>query len=179
VFAPRAPFAPMLREMMKFAFPVLVVCFAYVTVIGLGLFVLGIPTIIFGVGWMFGVEVLLLERSGPMAALGRSRRLIAYRFGDAFLALLALLSLTWGCMAIAVLSTMAATTELLQLAPLSLENTDTLSRVSLVGTAIFAPLVTIARFFVYLEFRTRTEGWDVQARFSALAARYEAERESA
>ncbi|CAN5747553.1 hypothetical protein BH11MYX4_BH11MYX4_30880 [soil metagenome] len=33
------------------------------------------------------------------------------------------------------------------------------------------PYVATARFFIYLNVRTRVEGWDVQTRFAALAAR--------
>ena len=41
--------------------------------------------------------------------------------------------------------------------------------------AVAAAAGQTARFFVYLDIRTRTEGWDIQTRFAAIAARAEAE----
>ena len=49
------------------------------------------------------------------------------------------------------------------------------SVLALVGWWAVQPLLQTARFFVYLDIRTRTEGWDIQTRFAAIAARAEAE----
>jgi hypothetical protein len=43
------------------------------------------------------------------------------------------------------------------------------------GMWLAVPLLTTARFFVYLNLRTRREGWDIQTRFAAIAARSEAD----
>ena len=48
---------------------------------------------------------------------------------------------------------------------------DGWSVLSLLGFWLFVPYVVTARFFVYLDVRTRSEGWDIQTRFLALAAR--------
>jgi hypothetical protein len=45
------------------------------------------------------------------------------------------------------------------------------SLLALLGAWASLPLLVTARFFVYLDIRTRTEGWDVQTRFAAIAAR--------
>jgi hypothetical protein len=50
------------------------------------------------------------------------------------------------------------------------------SWLALAGWWAALPLLETARFFVYLDIRTRTEGWDIQTRFAAIAARSEAER---
>jgi hypothetical protein len=50
------------------------------------------------------------------------------------------------------------------------------SWLALLGWWAMIPLLQTARFFVYLDIRTRTEGWDIQTRFAAIAARSEAER---
>jgi hypothetical protein len=49
--------------------------------------------------------------------------------------------------------------------------TEGWSVLSLLGFWLFVPYVATARFFVYLDVRTKTEGWDIQTRFVALAAR--------
>ena len=45
------------------------------------------------------------------------------------------------------------------------------STLALLGFWMVLPLRATTRFFVYLDIRTRTEGWDIQTRFAALAAR--------
>jgi hypothetical protein len=44
------------------------------------------------------------------------------------------------------------------------------SWMALAGFWLGLPLASTARFFAYLDVRTRTEGWDIQTRFAALAA---------
>jgi hypothetical protein len=46
-----------------------------------------------------------------------------------------------------------------------------ISWLALVGWWGSVPWLATARFFVYLDTRTRTEGWDIQTRFAAIAAR--------
>ena len=45
------------------------------------------------------------------------------------------------------------------------------SVLALLGFWSVLPIRATARFFVYLDVRTRSEGWDIQTRFAALAAR--------
>ena len=45
------------------------------------------------------------------------------------------------------------------------------STLALLGFWAVLPLVATTRFFVYLDVRTRAEGWDIQTRFAALVAR--------
>ena len=45
------------------------------------------------------------------------------------------------------------------------------SWLALLGWWATLPLLASARFFVYLDIRTRTEGWDIQTRFAEIAAR--------
>jgi hypothetical protein len=48
------------------------------------------------------------------------------------------------------------------------------SWLAMLGWWALLPLVSVLRFFVYLDIRTRTEGWDIQTRFAEIAARAEA-----
>lgn len=45
------------------------------------------------------------------------------------------------------------------------------SALALLGWWLSVPFVATARFFVYLDIRTRSEGWDIQTRFAGIAAR--------
>ena len=49
------------------------------------------------------------------------------------------------------------------------------SVLAVLGFFGIVPYVTTARFFTYLNMRTRAEGWDIQTRFAAIAARAEHE----
>src|ERR1700733_1965384 len=51
------------------------------------------------------------------------------------------------------------------------------SLLALLGWWSVQPLLQTARFLVYLDIRTRTEGWDIQTRFAGIAARVEVERQ--
>jgi hypothetical protein len=41
----------------------------------------------------------------------------------------------------------------------------------MLGLFAQVPYLATARFFLYLNVRTRAEGWDIQTRFAAIAAR--------
>ena len=41
--------------------------------------------------------------------------------------------------------------------------------IALLAMWLAVPILTTGRFFVYLNLRTRREGWDIQVRFNAIA----------
>ena len=47
------------------------------------------------------------------------------------------------------------------------------SALALAAYWLFVPYLATARFLLYIDVRTRAEGWDVQTRFAAIAARGE------
>ena len=53
------------------------------------------------------------------------------------------------------------------------------SLLAAIGFWVFVPYAATVKFLLYLNVRTRTEGWDVQTRFAALARRAEADAEEA
>jgi hypothetical protein len=158
------------------------------------LFVLRILT--FGGGWLgfvmfvlpgvwlfavalFVVEVTVLERSPLRATVWRSARIVGCESGETFLALLLLLLLQ-------VIATLSVDSAGRMIISVLLESrapapiwTDGWSTLSLLGFWLFVPYVATARFFVYLDVRTRSEGWDIQTRFVALATRASLETRSA
>lgn len=138
---------------------------------GLGLAMFVLPGIWFLALTLFVVEVTVLEGGTLRAVLVRSSRITRCESSETFMALLLLLLLH----AVALVSADSAgrtiiSTLLESRAPGSMW-ADGWSVLSLLGFWLFVPYVATARFFVYLDVRTRSEGWDIQTRFIALASR--------
>ncbi len=128
--------------------------------------------------FFFGAEVVVLEQSGAAAAVGRLQRLGTGYFGDVLMAMLA----TWVLYALGVLlgdaTGHAILEQLLQIHVRAHED-EVGGPIALFAFWLSVPTLTVARFFVYLNLRTRREGWDIQTRFAAIAARAQAEGEGA
>lgn len=145
-------------------------------IVSLVAFVLGatffvVPAFWLGATLVFLDEVKLLEGAPLASALGRTQRLASSSFGGAMLAYLLLLA---SRLAVVVLADVAGRTmigELFQFRPPASLFATGGSVLGLLGLFAVAPFFATARFFAYLDVRTRTEGWDVQTRFAALAAR--------
>ena len=130
-----------------------------------------VPGIWIAVGFMFGTEVLLLERSGPFASLKRAYRMSMVSFGDTMQVLILLAALYVGVVVAFRFGAHVILEELLQLPDVRLSWPLGERMIWTAGVLAYVPFHATARFFVYLNVRTRNDGWDVQARFSALAAR--------
>jgi hypothetical protein len=133
----------------------------------------GLPWLWAGTAMLFVVEVSVLEQAGVGASLGRAQRIANAQFSTA---LLAMILLGLAPLATAMLFDVAGR-ELLQgllevKAPRSMF-ADGGSALALLGWWLALPLAATARFFVYLDIRTRAEGWDIQTRFAAIATRAE------
>jgi hypothetical protein len=123
--------------------------------------------------FLFLGEVMLLERASVATSLGRARRVAASSVGDAILAILALTLVPVSAVLLSEIGGRAMMTELFQLrAPEPLWDRGW-SVLSFIGLFAVAPYAATARFFVYLNIRTRTEGWDIQTKFAGIAARAE------
>jgi hypothetical protein len=139
--------------------------------LAVSLALLGLPWVWAGTATLFVVEVSVLEQTGMVASIGRAQRIANAHFGAALLAMVLLGLAPLGA---ATLSDFAGR-ELLQglleiKAPPSMF-TEGGSVLALLGWWLSVPIVTTAHFFVYLDIRTRSEGWDIQTRFAAIAAR--------
>jgi hypothetical protein len=147
-------------------------------VVGLALssILLGLPWFWVGTVLLFVVEVLVLEQSGVGDTLGRARRVASAHFPDAVLTMLLLLAAPVGAAVLADVAGREILEGVLEFKPPPSIFRAGGSWLALVGWWVTLPLLETARFFVYLDIRTRTEGWDIQTRFAAIAARSEAER---
>jgi hypothetical protein len=142
-------------------------------------FFLGLPFL-----WprvLFVHEASLLEGAGPTDAIRRSGRFVAGRGASAFGTLVALLLTQGGFVIVAEFLGHGLVDEVLQLGkPFGSLLSDGGSPYALAGFFLSVPYVATARFLQYIDSRTRSDGWDVQLRFMAIAAREaEPDREAA
>jgi hypothetical protein len=110
------------------------------------------------------------------STLGRAQRVANAHFADAVLTMLLLSAAPVAAAMLADVAGREILQGLLEFKPPPSIFHAGGSWLALLGWWATIPLLQTARFFVYLDIRTRTEGWDIQTRFAAIAARSEAER---
>jgi hypothetical protein len=145
----------------------------------LGLVVFTFPGVWLLAVTLFVVEVTVLEQAGAKAALARSERIFRRGSGEAIMALLLLFLLHVIVVFAADIGGRTIVSALLESRappPVWAEGWSTLA---LLGFWLFVPYLATARFLVYLDIRTRSEGWDIQTRFTALATRSVSDERSA
>jgi len=179
VFADRVPMRVVLGETLR-ALPKLVLHLALqLAAIAAATSMLIIPGVWFGVAWHFTTEVLLLERASTVNAFTRSSRMISGAFGEAFVALGTRTLIDVAVIVLAELAGRSLLVDFLLVTPPQSLWSGGVGVLSLVGVWLWVPFRATLRFFVYLDLRARREGWDIQTRFAAIAARAEAEKEAA
>lgn len=135
----------------------------------------GFVFLIFPSAWMaaglfFVPEVVVLERAGGVSALVRAQRILSGQFGDAMVGFLLLLCLFVASPFLGDAVGRAILEDLLEIqAPDGVTVTGG-GALSLMGFWLFVPYLATARFLIYINLRTRTEGWDIQTRFAAIVA---------
>ncbi len=133
----------------------------------------GLAWIYVGSVLLFVVEVAVLEGGGVGGAITRSQRIANGNFGGVSGAMFLLL---FAPVAAAMLADAAGREVLgtvLEIKPPPSMFSVGGSWLAMLGWWALLPLLTVLRFFVYLDVRTRTEGWDIQTRFAEIAARAE------
>lgn len=121
---------------------------------------------------VFVHEACLLEGAGASEAIARSSRFVIGRAVGVFGVLCALLAAQAGIAVSAELLGQGLTGEVLQLGkPLGALSSDGGSAFALAGFLLSIPYAATARFLQYIDARTRSDGWDIQLRFMAIAAR--------
>jgi hypothetical protein len=156
---------------------------SYLVVLVASRVMLVVGVFVLPLAWMrvaFVHEASLLEKQGPVAALRRASRLGARRGGETLLLLGALGLATLAAVCAAELVGHGLVDFVLQLGRLGGDLLDDGGSIhALLGMHIAIPYVAVARFCRYVDERTRSDGWDIQLRFMALAAEHEASRRDA
>lgn len=171
VFEPKVRTRDVLTSSLR-AFPRLFVTrLAQLIGVGGGTFIFFLPGIWVAVLFFFVNEVVVLEQASVGTAIGRMQRLVSGNFGDVLMAFLFLTALH----IVVVFAGDAAGRSLLEdlleiTAPPSIWASKG-SALALAAFWAFVPLGSTCRFLLYINLRTRGEGWDIQTRFAAIAAR--------
>jgi hypothetical protein len=139
------------------------------------LIALGLPWLWLGTILLFVVEVGVLEQTGVGAVLGRTQRIAHANFANAILTMAIVALAPVGAGMLADVAGREVLSSVLEVKPPPSMFHEGGSWLALLGWWATVPLLETARFFVYLDIRTRTEGWDIQTRFAAIAARAEEE----
>jgi hypothetical protein len=138
-----------------------------------GAFFFMLPGIWVAVLFFFVNEVVVLEQASVGTALGRMQRLVSGNFGDVLMAFLFLLALHIVVVFAGDATGRAILEDLLEItAPQPIWATKG-SVLAMGAFWSFVPMAATCRFLLYVNVRTRGEGWDIQTRFAALAARAE------
>lgn len=137
----------------------------------LGCFATFLPGLWVATATFFLPEVLLLEGGANAGAFRRAERLAASARSEVGLGLVVLAVLPLVSVVLADTAGRAAIGALLQFSPPRSLFSEGGSALGVLGLFAQAPLRATARLFLYLDVRTRAEGWDIQTRFAAIAAR--------
>lgn len=140
-----------------------------ITVFGVMMFV--VPGVWLASVYLFLTEVMLLERASIGQAFGRALRVASSALSETIVGVLVLALLSAGSVLLADIVGRAVLGELLQFRPPRPMWTEGGSVLATIGLFAAVPYLATARFFLYLNVRTRVEGWDIQTRFAAIAAR--------
>jgi hypothetical protein len=124
--------------------------------------------------WMrslFVHEASLLEMAGAGAAVKRASRFVQGDGARAFQMLLVLFLAQIGFVVVAEFLGDGVVDTVLQLGdPFESLWQDFISAYSLLGFFASIPFIATARFLLYIDRRTRIDGWDIQLRFMAITA---------
>jgi hypothetical protein len=134
----------------------------------------GLAWIYVGSVLLFVVEVAILEGGRVGGTITRSQRIANGNFGGAAGAMFILLLAPVAAAMLADAAGREVLGTVLEIKPPPSMFAVGGSWLAMLGWWALLPLVSVLRFFVYLDIRTRTEGWDIQTRFAEIAARAEA-----
>lgn len=148
--------------------------FIQVFLVALGASLFVVPAFWPATTLFFVPEIVILERASADETITRANQVGAQRRGETLLAVLLLLGLEVAFLCLAELAGRAVLVDFLQLTPGSVSGLPG-RPLALAGYWLFVPYRATARFLLYINVRTREEGWDVQTRFAALASRYRGE----
>ncbi len=120
---------------------------------------------------LFVSEAMLLEQAGIAQAITRAQRVAASAVSEVLVGLLVLSLVPILAVLLADVGGRTLLGELLQFRPPRPVWTEYGGALATTGLFLQVPYLATARFFLYLNVRSRTEGWDIQTRFAVLGAR--------
>jgi hypothetical protein len=132
--------------------------------------ILLLPAVWVWLAFFYANEIVVLERTGIGAGVARLGRFIGGG-GEALMALLFLTALHIVVVFLGDVVGRGVLEGLLEITPPPSIFESKGSALALFAFWAFVPFGATCRFLLYINARTRTEGWDVQTRFSALAVR--------
>jgi hypothetical protein len=146
--------------------------FFQAVVITLSLVFCILPVFFFAPAFLFLPEIVLLEGVDFSKAASRAWRLAMSQSGDAFPAWFLLTCATFAsAIVLGDLIGRALVENLFEVSPPESTFAVGGNYLAMLGFWIFVPFCAVSRFFIYLNLRTKIEGWDIQARFLALTLR--------
>jgi hypothetical protein len=173
LFEPRAEIREVLSTSAAALPRMLVVRFLQAIGVAFGAIAFLLPATWFLALFLFTNEVVVLERASVSGALARMQRLLSGGSGDAILAVLFLLALHVVAVFMGDLVGRGILEDVLEITPPPPMIAVGGSTLALAAFWWFVPFGATCRFLLYINVRTRNEGWDVQTRFAAIAARAE------
>ena len=120
---------------------------------------------------LFVPEVILLEQAGLVSAIARAGRIAHAQVGGVVAAVILMTAFVAGAPFLADAAGRVALDNLFEVRPPEALTAVGGSALAFMGLWLSLPFVATIRFLFYIDLRTRTEGWDIQTRFAALAAR--------
>jgi hypothetical protein len=177
VFTPKVAFGVVAAQTLRRMFPFALLFLVNRVIVLAGLCLLVVPGLyLWRSSWFLG-PIVLLEGS-PLGASFRRGRRFAIGFHGHVLAHAANAAVLLGYLGVAFASLLHfLVAKVFGLSFAAVANLTVLDSyyhmVGLIGFALAAPFVTLVWFFVYLDVRTRKEGWDLEISFRARAAQLE------
>lgn len=164
-----------LQASLRASFRVVSARILALVLVALGTGMIVVPGIAVAAFTLFVGEVMLLERSPLGRSFARAYSVASNATGDVVLAILVLALVPIGAVLLTDVGGRMLIGEVFQFRPPRPVWSEGGSALGVLGLFLQVPFFATARFFLYLNVRTRTEGWDIQARFAALAARVDGE----
>lgn len=170
VFSPEVSLEKVLTAALKRLPRVLLARLLQVLAVAAGLSVMVLPGVWIAVTTVFLTEIVVLEQATIGGAFSRAQRMLNSRFGDALMVALLLSGLHLGAVLLGDRALATVFSDVFQITPPPKLGEPDGGVLGLCAYWLFVPYAATARLFSYLDLRTRSEGWDVQVRFAALAA---------
>ena len=144
---------------------------AALVLVAIGAGFLLVPGIAAAAVTLFVGEAMLLERAPILRAFSRAQSVASNAIGDVVFGILVFALVPTGAVLLADIGGRTLIGEVFQFRPPQPVWATGGSALGVIGLFLQVPFLATARFFLYLNVRTRTEGWDIQARFAGIAAR--------